>query len=143
MSGTTLSILKRTGYDFKKVLAADGSSLTVLVARRIDVTQWREGALILRVFNVNIGSSNDKIEVIAACDGYDPEYPSVDFDPVGSPFVQEEIPGDENAPYVVLEDLGSNFGGLIQVALMASRNNSSTQEDDFDIDLAIDLVLKD
>lgn len=146
MAGMVTSVLDRTRMNFESVAAEDDATGVGTVVQRIDTSQYREGRVIARIFDISVqDSTNDDILLVVAPDPYDPNYPSTRFEIGGTLVAQSLYDSDlagNNEPYALFFDI-TQFGPLLQVAVQATRNASSTFGNNLDIEVAIDLALKD
>ena len=152
MSGTVIRILETTNFSFDSVAAVANSEQVVLLAQHIDTSQWRTAGLMVRVVSLTLpGYANDKVNLLVVNDPWDPMSGTTEYQPVGTygPIIQQSLnPTDGGtgappvSPYGMYVPL-SNFGALLAVALQCTRTASSTQGDNIQIKLNVDLVLKD
>jgi hypothetical protein len=156
MSGTVIRILEPTHYDFGKVQGG-GTTFFVVVAHPIDVSQWREAHLNVRVLETNWDEPNtstgDDIQVAVAPDPADPSAPGTFFEFEGNAYQSLSLNPNEaegtsppTDPYglflPIFSDAGGGFTSMIQVALSVVRMNA-TPSANLSITLYMDLALKD
>lgn len=152
MSGTVIRLVEETKYDFTDLQAAANAEQFVTLAQHVDTSQWREAGLMVRVTSITLpGYGNDKIYIVAANDPWDPMSGTTLYDPQGTNafIVNESLnpnesgsgapPGGAYGMYFPL----SNFGALITLSLLCTRNASSTPTDTIRVYVNVDLILKD
>jgi hypothetical protein len=153
MSGTVIRVIEDTHYEFSGL--ASSNQQGILIAQRVDVSQFRTASLLVRVIKLNIGTSGDAIKVEALIDPWDPFQGTTVFQPPGGTTGEASVPlpqstlnpsGDGSAPptdpYAMYFPLNTPFGGLIQLGLFGVRGGGSAG-DALDIQLNADLILKD
>ena len=77
MAGRRLPILPKRLLDFSNI-AVSGSGQTIVIADRIELLDWRELTLVLRVHSHNVASTNT-IEIHLQNTSRSDEDPSLDF----------------------------------------------------------------
>lgn len=142
MSGTVMTIAKKALYNFDSI--GNGTQQFLTIAQRIDVSQYREGRVIARVFNFNRQTATDDIKLIVAPDPYDSDNPDTTFLMDSSDYIvngalyDSSLSGD---PYVKFFDLGTQFGPLLQFLVMGDRTTGSAGQE-LNSWLSFDLSLK-
>jgi hypothetical protein len=142
MAGQTVRILPRSDYTFTGLGAS--ASATVVVARKIDTSMWREGVVLMRLHAVNYGggASPATIKLNMGPDGYTDEDPGLVWT-FPSATLLTFTEGTDAAPSVKNAELaaaGSAFGPLIQLLLVATQNGTAGTT--FTASISIDLNLK-
>ncbi len=155
MSGTVIRVIEDSNYDFAD-LQTNGLQ-SILIAQRIDVSQYREGGLLVRVVKLDIATpAKDDILIAVYEDCWDPFSGTTLYSPTVSD-------GDvASAPYPLLPTslnptagttpptgayglwfpLTTPFGGLLQLGIRGTRT-AGTPGDSLSVQLNADLILKD
>ena len=149
MSGTVIRIIEDTHYDFLSLAALGEQDL--IVAQRIDVSQYRTASLLVRIVKLQLGNNNDSVNIAVTVDPWDPfQGTTVFFPPTATvplPATSLNSSGEGSAPpsdpYAMLFSLNTPFGALLAVDLVAKRNGGVAGTDALNIQLNADLVLKD
>jgi hypothetical protein len=111
MAGQTMRVLPRTDYDVSG-LAASGVG-TVLIARKIDTSRWRE-AVVLARFHAGAYPSGATIALLAAPDGYTDEDPGLIWNFTTATLLTFTSPTDA-VPIIKNASIAAPFGPLIQL----------------------------
>lgn len=113
MAGQTTRLLQRTDYDVTGL--ASNSNCIVVVARKIDTSQWREAILLVRLHAVT-WSGSMSFQALVAPDGFTDEDPNAMWNATlttALTFTQ----GTDTAPVVKNASIAAPFGPLLQVQL--------------------------
>ena len=110
MSGFTRRILDRTDYSF--TVGAVAQSITVVIARKIDTSWWREGVIIARLHASASWPAAAVIKVLIAPDGYTDEDPGLIWNVTTTQLIAftqgvDTPPTDKNA------ELTAPFGPMV------------------------------
>lgn len=118
MSGTTIPLMTKREFNFA---TAAGS---VVIIRSLDVSQWTEGTLQVRIHeNSNAGTA--QIDVNAYAISNTPEEPSVDYlDGTAVATVSVGVSGTDTAPLLKTAALASGFGGALQIKVEATAGST-------------------
>jgi hypothetical protein len=135
MSGHTVRILPRTDYTMTGLAA--GSSATVVIARRIDTSAWREGVVLVRLHQATWPAAAT-ITLLQAVDGYTDEDPGQIWTVTTSTLVTFSKTTD-TPPIVKIAELSVPFGPLMQLQLQFSTGGNTGT---FTPSLSVDLDLK-
>lgn len=159
MSGLSLRVIETNFFDFKG--AGASQTITMPVAQRIDVSQYREAGLLVRIIQieiVNTGTSGDDIQIAVAEDPWDPFSGPVVFAPETTtgaaapaspyPLAQTSLnPNYQQTPpsnsYFLFFPLTAPFGGLLEVNLYGVGGSARSAGDALSVALNADLILKD
>jgi hypothetical protein len=136
MSGRHLRIMPHRSFDFGSLQA--GGEEFIVLAERVDVSQWRHATLCVRLHESSIGSGAS-LQVFAAADGYSSDDPTArvsDENPLGS--VSFTTAGEPKFKTAGLD--ADRMGALIMVWLRAEQAAGSPVS--LQVTLSIDLVLK-
>jgi hypothetical protein len=110
-------------------MVGTGNTIEVPLVKALDVTEWTQGTLIVRVHSAVISSASSKIEVLLKTTAPTPEDPALDFlevpaSAVATATVDTTVAG--NDPCIVVAQLSSGFGSMLQVSIRATQATSST-----------------
>jgi hypothetical protein len=123
MSGTIIPIMAKRTLDLSNTTA----NLTneVVLVKAVDVSQWTEGELYVRVHGGSITGSAT-CQVIAKITSPTPEDPSSDF-VYGTAMGTVTISSTETtaAPTLLRAALTANFGGMLQISFKAVQASSA------------------
>lgn len=134
MSGTVITILDRTQYRFASVV--QGQDVVIRAAQNIDISQWPEGTLMVRVHAKEIAaSSGSKIKVALIRVLPSAEDPSVDFADEENPMALielDDVVGQSNLLYAALP---ANTGPMVSLLVVGDQAGSG------DLSATISVVL--
>lgn len=119
MAGTLIEICPMRVYDFS-LLNESAGQMSMPVAERIDVSQWTEGSLIVRVLTVDIEAEGDDIAVTVSPDGFTYESPASIY--VGAPVATAAFDSTMQAPGFLISALSLPFGPMLRVDVAGIRN---------------------
>jgi hypothetical protein len=136
MAGQTVRILPRTDYNF--TLTANSQVITVVVARKLDTSAWREGVLLARL-HACANWPGGTIKVNLAPDGYTEEDPGLIWNFAATTLVTFTS-GTDTPPSAKNAEFGTPFGPLAQIQLVFS--NLATGAGLLTPSISIDLNLK-
>lgn len=128
MSGTNIPLFSRRKFDFS---SADGSYIAL---RSVDVSQWTQGVLQVRVHADNPTSGSVQVKAYAIANTS--EEPSVDYRD-DTAVATATVDSSTTAPDLVIADLGSGFGGALQIEVAGASTPNNTPT------LSAQLVMKD
>lgn len=114
MAGQTVRILPRTDYDFSGL--ATGSTATVVIARKLDTSRWREAIIMMRLHAATWPASS-QVTLTYGPDGYTDEDPAAIWNTTPNTllvFVQ----GSDAPPNVKVGSLSVPFGPLVKLNLL-------------------------
>jgi len=114
MAGQTMRILPRTDYDMGG-LAASGTA-TVVIARKLDTSRWREGVILARLHAAPSWPASSTITLLLAPDGYTDEDPGLVWTFQTSTLITF-AQGSDTAPAVKIASFPTPFGPLAQLQL--------------------------
>ena len=136
MPGGVIEIAPKRSYNFDDL--ADGQSLTCDVVEHLDVSQWCEATLMVNVYTNNLDNfASNQIDVLVKADGYTTEDPSQEF--TGATLATITINNGTGSNAYSLQALSANFGPMVKVQVVGSRNASATNTN---AELSIRLSLK-
>lgn len=154
MAGAVIRVVPKTFVSFTNIPANPAQETVVWLARRIDVSQWKENVLYIRLHGAVIGTGSWGLTPTLQVyhDGYTEEDPSI-FSTLGgqaagaSQFVAAVASGNVAlttgaTAFYSLQPFGlpSNLGGSIALALRCKQGTSAQTAD---IPISIDLSGKD
>jgi hypothetical protein len=135
MSGVQHSIIPRTKYSFDNIAVA--TTFSFPIARYIDVSQYREATLMVRVHARNIVATGTiKVEVLG--DAPTSDDPAQDFQ-TGVQGTSTSIVAGTTSPSVQLQTIPANIGGMISVWLTVTQGTSAST---LNAKISIDISLK-
>jgi hypothetical protein len=139
MSGTVVNVVPRTPYVFDTLVAS--STFTIPIARFVDISQYREATVMLRVHARTVAQAATGAKITVSLIGEAPtsEDPANDFataqlasyDIVASPTTI--------APSLQLITVPGNSGGMITIRLGATQG---TQAGNLSATISVDVSLK-
>lgn len=138
MSGTIIPIMSRKTINLSNT--ATSLSNEIVLVKAVDVSQYTEGELYVRVHGGTIGTGAT-CEVIAKITSPTPEDPASDF--VFDTAMATVTIGSSDAtaaPKLLRAALSSNFGGMLSISFKATQPSGSAQT--IDPEISIELVLK-
>jgi hypothetical protein len=126
-AGTTIPLFSKRTFTFTNVVGA--TTMEVPLIKAIDVTEWTQGTLIVRVHSATIATAGSKLDVMLKTTAPTPEDPALDFlvvpaSAVASATIDQTVAN--NDPCVVVAQLSSGFGNMLQLSIQASQVTSST-----------------
>ena len=113
MAGQTMRLLPRTDYDAGGL--GVGGNATVVVARKLDTSRWREGVVLARL-HAATWPTGAAVKVIVAPDGYTDEDPAAIW-AVSTSTLITFTQGTDTPPAVKNASLTAPFGPLMQIQL--------------------------
>jgi hypothetical protein len=112
----------------------------IVIAERIDCSQYTYVDLIARVHSATIGAVNAKIEVKIACDAWTPEDPTKEFKKVlTAATVELNSTSVASIPVLLTGSASSQLGAMLKVIVAGTQPSSATT---LTARISIDLVLK-
>jgi hypothetical protein len=126
MSGTVIHVIPRTLYVFDGV-GLNSAQFNVPIARYIDISQFREATIELRVHTRSITGTGGppKIFVQVIADAPTPEDPAQDFTTTAVA-VSATIDSGTVVPSLVLMTVPANTGAMISIWLGVVQGTSTT-----------------
>lgn len=141
MSGTQLRILSKTEYDMSTVLGQTGASPgAIILAKNVDVSQWREATLMVRLHTAT-WSNGASLSVVAYPSLPTEEDPGTDYttnNPVATVTFTQGASG-ESAPKLKLDDLTAGFGPFLTIALGITQGQTASAQLKFTISVELSL----
>lgn len=131
MAGTRLALVQKRAYDFGNV--GVGATQLVSLAERIDVGQYIEGTLLVRVHALNVSGGTLSFDLYG--DGHTAEDPGLSFRTASPLFASTPVSG--TAP-VILEYGGTARGSFASLLVSATRNSANP----LSATVSVELVLK-
>jgi hypothetical protein len=128
MAGTTITLFPKRTFTFTNMVGS-GQTLEVPIIKALDVTEWIQGTLIVRVHSATITTAGSTIDVLLKNTAPTPEDPSLDFlvvptSAVATATVNTTVAG--NDPCIVVAQLSSGFANMLQVSVLGTQATSST-----------------
>src|SRR5688572_21593077 len=77
MSGMVMRVMRKRTLDFSAVMS--GQAQDIVIAQGIDVSEWREAALMVRTHVNSFTGATGKIEILAQLEGRTDEDPGILF----------------------------------------------------------------
>ncbi|SRR6266498_185372 len=136
MAGTLVEIVPMRKLDFG-FLSAAGAVADLILKQRVDVSEWRAGALLVRVKLIDIPATGS-ITIKALAEGPTTDDPGAVFvSPIelGSVIVDDSFA----APYLDVGSLSANCGSHVRVIATGRRTSAPGN---LSATLAVDLCLK-
>ena len=129
MAGTTRNVISKRSYNF------DNGSATVVAVKAVDVTNWREGTLIVRVHDSGVASSST-LKVVAYITAPSDDEPSVDF--VGTTAKATcTLTSTSAAGDLEVAALSDDFGAYLQIKVEGTQSGGNCNAT-----ISVELVLK-
>ena len=146
MAGRVVQIMPRTHYEFSSL--PSGAAQLLVAAKDIDVSQYTEAALLVRLHSGQIGSGGNpkaKIEVMLVAVGNTPEDPGQDFvdlTPLATATFEDTTVQGQEPPQFVVADVTSpaKMGSTVAVLVQGTQATGATPI--IDVHLSVDLVMK-
>lgn len=113
MSGAIIPIFSRRSFDFDDV-AASNKYVEITIAKAIDVSQYTEGTLLVRVHDNNV-ASNAQIDILVKATAPTSEDPAKDF--VGSTVATVTVDENVNAPTLMKASFSADPGQMVTVTV--------------------------
>jgi len=139
MAGMVLRVVPKRTLDFTNV-SSIGASQEIVLAQGIDVSDWREVSMMVRLHQNSIVSTVGKIELYAYMEGRTGEDPGILFTSANTLAVVT-ISNTVAAPMYAVSSLGSNVGAMIKIAARGTRT-SSNASNSIKADISVDLSMK-
>ncbi len=134
MSGTLLSLLEMTSYDFDDI--GDDGEVAQLVASNVDVSRWPHGELLVRVHSHTIGTGAGlAVEVRRALPS--PQDPSRRFEQ--DAIASAPLTSSTTAPSLIVDALTEPLGSYVNVYVIAAQPANNTT---LSATISVELVLK-
>lgn len=133
MSGEVIELFPRCRFKFSNL--AVGQTLEVPMIRSLDVDEFADLSLIVRVHAADIAAGDSTVQVLVRSVSTTCEDPSVDFvdaDPVATVTLDSGAAAGD----LEVDPLSPTFGGSVQVRVMGSRPTSGN----VDVTLSAELV---
>lgn len=137
MTGIIVPVLERTDYNFTGTVA--GSMAEIPIAQNIDVSQYRECTLLVRVHALSFASAGSTIALRARRVAPTEEDPAVFFRDQSTSWAVTVTQGD-TAPRLLNVTVGPNTGGWISLFLVVTQGTTGNT---LTATLSADLSLKD
>lgn len=140
MSGRVIRILPLTHYDLSNL--AVGGSTALLVADRIDASQFTMATLMVRRHSGDVGdgAGDAEVKVFARASGYTEQEPDKTFG-ASTDLAAIAITGTFSEPeYQTAELTAGQMGAMVLVGIEVTQD--SNQQKTIDPTLSIDLALK-
>jgi hypothetical protein len=138
MAGRVIRLVPKTPYEFN-TLGVSGQT-TLALAQRVDVSQYTELTLMVRVHALDIPSGVGSIKVQAVPDGHTSEDPGLSFLDTGTVLGSVTIATGSAVPGYTTKALSAGAGPMIAVLLVASQDTS--QVTNLDATISVDLCMK-
>lgn len=132
--GVLIPLFSLRRFDFANLAAS--TSAEVVIVRAIDIRQFRELTVLVRVHarTINLGAS---VAVLVQALSQTPEAPGVDFVDSGSAIATASV-FIGSAPGLIASAVTASFGGLARVVVKGTRASSGSCS----ADVAADLLLR-
>jgi hypothetical protein len=137
MPGIIVPVFARTDFNYTTTVA--GAMAEFPIAQNIDVSQYRECTLLVRVHALSFANAGSKIEVRARRVAPTDEDPAQFFRDQTTSWTVPVTQGD-TAPRLLNVTVGPNTGGWISVFLVVTQGSTGTT---LTATLSADLSLKD
>jgi hypothetical protein len=134
MAGIVMQVVPKRTLDFNALNS--GSTEDLVVAQGIDISQWRESSLMMRL-HVSSVSAGGTISIFAQVEGRTAEDPGILFFTSGQTLGLLTINSSLGAPYYTVNGLGSNVGAMIRVVARGNRTGAGTLNADVSVDLSL------
>jgi hypothetical protein len=133
-----MQVVPKRFIDFNELTS--GSTQDIVLAQGIDISQWREASLMMRVHVNDVTTTVGTILIFAQTEGRTAEDPGVLFYSSSQQLGTLTINNTITAPYYVVNGLGANIGSMIRVVARGNRTVTGTQF--LDATVSVDLSLK-
>jgi hypothetical protein len=140
MAGSVLRVVPKRTLDFTAVSSGSGQAEEIVLAQGIDVSAWREIALMVRTHANYMPGSIGTIDIYAYLEGRTTEDPGILF-ATTSPLGTVTINFSTVAPSYTVNSIGQNAGAMIKIAAKGTRSNSIAGNA-LKADISVDLSLK-
>jgi hypothetical protein len=138
MAGQTPTIVSKREYPFTNLVVSSNQS--VVVAKALDVSSYKEATLLVRVHSKDI-VANGSIDVIAYSTAPSDEEPQSDFVRASPVLATATISaGTSTTPELLVQSLTGNFGSHVRVEVKGTRG--ATSGSNLKATLSIDVSLK-
>ncbi len=141
MSGTTLTLLERTDFSYTN-LGVSAATGEIPLVQNIDISQWVEATLLVRVHAGSLGVNGQKYNVILRSVLPSSEEPNAFFRDEAAELANIEIvvADTAGAPTLLQEAVADNAGAMCSLFLVATQGS---QAGSVNATLSIALSLKD
>lgn len=138
MSGTLISLLDMTTYDFGNDVA-QSQTITIPLVQNIDVSRWSHGALLVRVHSKDIGTGAEiTLGVLPVLpSAQDPSKVFENTNALASVSIGEGTSADAE---LLIDDLNQPLGGYVTLKLGAEQSGQGTVN--IKATISVELVLK-
>jgi hypothetical protein len=137
MVGTQITLFPRRVFDYSSV--AQGEMLTTHLIKAIDVSQYTEGTLLVRVHSRTNIRGDATFKVVLAITSPTAEDPATDF-LRNKPVAEATVNSATEVPSLMVEQLTAGFGAQLAVFVRATRPAGDTGP--IQAELSAELVLK-
>ena len=118
MAGTRKTIIDKVEYNF------NNGSGTVVAVKAMDVVNWREGALLVRVHSTDVASSST-LDVIARIIAPTEEEPSVDYIYTTTDIAKVTLNSSTTAPSLERAAMADDFGAYLQITVVGTKSGGN------------------
>jgi hypothetical protein len=127
MAGTVITLFPKRTFTFTNMVGS--TSLEVPLIKAIDVTEWTQGTLIVRVHSATISAAASTIDVLLKTTAPTPEDPATDYlvvpaSAVATASITQTV--SNNDPCIVVAQLSTGFGNMLQLSVQATQATSSS-----------------
>jgi hypothetical protein len=140
MAGTVIRVIPKRTLDFSSVTSGSGQAEEIVLAQGIDISQWREVAMMVRTHANSFSGAIGTIDINAYLEGRTPEDPGILF--AGSAAAGTyQITSSTSAGSYAVATCGSNTGAMLKITAKGTRTGSAAGQG-IKADVSIDLSLK-
>jgi len=137
MPGAQITLFPRRSFDFSNVIP--GESVATQIIKAMDVSQYTEATLIVRVHSRTDIRDAAEFKVLLATTSPTPEDPTSDFIHP-TPVAAATINSTTVIPSLVVEQLTPGFGAQLTVFVEATQDAAGAKP--IEVELSAELVLK-
>ncbi len=138
MPGIVYRALPKTTYDFSATAAS--STTTYIVVKGLDLSQYREGTLIVRIHSGSFTSGAPSVKAEVFADAPTAEDPATEFEGAAAVATTGAITNFNTTVSLTLVNLTTPFGSSVRVKV--SGTQSATPATNFKVTFSIDIVGK-
>lgn len=138
MTGQIIHLFSRRNFVFSQVQS--GTVLKMPIVKAVDVSQYTQGTLEVRVHSTQISGSSAFITVVLYPTAPSVEAPSTDFVGVSAVATSTAVDSSTVAPTLIVQSLSANFGGMVTVEVHGQQPGVAVT--DLEAELSAILTLK-
>jgi hypothetical protein len=131
------TLVSRRNFSFDWIGTSTNES--VVAVKAVDVQDWREGTLLVRVHQKDVITGGGKIEVLAYTTSPSSDAPEQDFVSASARATITITSGTSVVPELLTAGLGQNFGSQLRIVVKGTKGSTGGS---VDATISVDLALQ-